>query len=162
MSAFCTRCKQGKAVVEKGVEMLCQQCAEKELTMISTAVMGGQMLSASAKQPANIIHANFDPDDKSAKTTYVESVDIIFNDNEGNKRLVRTVHSEQMAIAEKIIENRKFGKREFQYGDVAVIPAKMAFEMSQLIECLARENTAADFMILSQRAQKLLAEVKET
>lgn len=147
---FCTRCKTAEAIVVRGSEALCESCAFKEAMNVSGAIAGGKVLEMPKMRS---------PGDS------VVGVEVIFIGPDGMRKLIRLPDSEQMNIAQRIIDNRRHGNRELQYAEVMVLNQKDFQQCEKavgIVERLAGTDNLKDRLFgNNQELEALRTEAKE-
>lgn len=153
---LCTKCGIRPIAMENGNAKWCWQCLGVDPNIVPPEYGGaGKVIDLQpGNESPNVIQIPFTRHPK--KGTAVKGVDVIFVDGQGNKTLVRTTEAEQMDIARKLTDNRRCGKRTFQFASVAVLPLAVAQRMEEIVHLASANDPKAQ-----TEALKMLAEVSE-
>lgn len=174
LGGMCTKCGKAEAVVENGAQRLCMDCGvemSKELfklhgmgaRVIDEAPQGhdGANLIPFPQQPLNLVK-----DGEPVKlTAQIVGADLVFRYSDNNARLVRITGDEQKAIIEKIVENRRTGKKDFQFMPVALISMD-AFRfimdtLEHVTELDVEDVTGSDLETIIEHATEILENLKK-
>jgi len=174
----CTRCHLNPAILQRGNERICHECADKELIRVTNATQGGKIIEMLRKdatdllnQPPPIIDqaesiANeFKQKIENNCPSWVKSVSVIFENEAGALYQVRITKQEQNAIASKIVLNRQTGRKELMSHHVFIVSAENLIRADAIIEKVANfdteDATPSDFKDIVKDAKKLQDDLRK-
>lgn len=160
---MCTQCGKAPASVEKGAMRLCESCAIEESRKLFKVVAGGKLITpekptlADVKEVVKdfIQHGQAEQRNKFVQS-YATGAEVIFVDNQQNKRLIRITESEEAKIINDIVKNRSTSQKEFMFADVAMFPVGIAIKLDEIVKLAAKEDST-----VFEKAKVLLNELTQ-
>jgi translation initiation factor IF-2 len=158
---ICTRCKKEQAIAIRGKEAICHKCAEAEMKRIAQAVKGGVMIDpapGTVEEAEQIVS-------KARQVGKIIGCEVLFLDEKNNRKMVHITEKEQLAIVRKILDNRRAGKKVYEYMNVALFDMPIVQKMERLIDGMAKIKLGfmapAEFLGLQQLAQEIIKQLQQ-